>query len=396
MTKTNNDEQIISKCEEITKAINEEKENIRMLQESRNSAILNAKNYEKDIEQLKITISHFQDIIHQNKPMQQATDQTNNINISNQYCKNSIFHVIESKNISTGEIICSVKISDDGLYFAFATYMELFLYKLDPIECVNKKEIPFDASCAYEKLTRFLTISPNSSFIGVCAADFSIVIFTRESLDVVGTIKCDSPCASVVAFFNDNSHIITSGLNGKVTLWSFPNCEKIKTASVGDSKIIVSIFVTAADSHIFAACSDGFVYVLSANLEEHFKSFHVSTGFVYGSSLSRDSKLFAITCRDREAFLFSTEGEFNNIQTFHGHSDSVICVEFSYDNKLLFTGSKDESLKVWDVHSGAELATLRNHTNTILSISHHPKEKIFVSCSGDGSLNIVKYNADCG
>jgi WD40 repeat protein/serine/threonine protein kinase len=45
--------------------------------------------------------------------------------------------------------------------------------------------------------------------------------------------------------------------------------------------------------------------------------------------------------------------------TFTGHDGAVTCVAFSADGKLLLSGGKDQTVRLWDVGSGTEMKSLR-------------------------------------
>jgi WD40 repeat protein len=48
------------------------------------------------------------------------------------------------------------------------------------------------------------------------------------------------------------------------------------------------------------------------------------------------------------------------LETLHGHSKRVCSVAFSSDGKTLASGSGDETIKLWDVKTGECLKTLRD------------------------------------
>ncbi|KAH8049555.1 hypothetical protein JL722_11851 [Aureococcus anophagefferens] len=50
------------------------------------------------------------------------------------------------------------------------------------------------------------------------------------------------------------------------------------------------------------------------------------------------------------------------LQTLLGHTDGVMCAEFSADGARVVTASYDRTVRVWDAATGATLMTLRNHT----------------------------------
>jgi hypothetical protein len=47
--------------------------------------------------------------------------------------------------------------------------------------------------------------------------------------------------------------------------------------------------------------------------------------------------------------------------TLCGHTREMIAVSYSADGTRLASASKDDTVKVWDAHSGAEVLSLRGH-----------------------------------
>ena len=68
--------------------------------------------------------------------------------------------------------------------------------------------------------------------------------------------------------------------------------------------------------------------------------------------------------------------------TLQGHTDGVICAEFSPDGARVVTASYDRTARVWDAATGATLMTLRNHTSWVDSCAFSPDGSRVVT--GDG------------
>jgi len=66
-----------------------------------------------------------------------------------------------------------------------------------------------------------------------------------------------------------------------------------------------------------------------------------------------------------------------------GHRDRVKCVAFSPDGARLASASCDESIKIWDVATGREIATLKGHTLWVNSLAYSADGKRMVSGAGE-------------
>jgi WD40 repeat protein len=74
--------------------------------------------------------------------------------------------------------------------------------------------------------------------------------------------------------------------------------------------------------------------------------------------------------------------------TLTGHSDDVKSVAFSPDGKILASGSRDNTIKLWDVATRRLIATLTGHSFGVISVAFSPDGKILVSGSSDRTIKL--------
>ena len=78
-----------------------------------------------------------------------------------------------------------------------------------------------------------------------------------------------------------------------------------------------------------------------------------------------------------------------NPRYLKGHADSVYCLEF--DSQRIITGSRDQTIKAWDIRTGCCLGTFRGHHGSVLCLKFEKdwdirgdkKEGFMVSGSSD-------------
>ena len=87
--------------------------------------------------------------------------------------------------------------------------------------------------------------------------------------------------------------------------------------------------------------------------------------------------------RDRTIKFWDIESQ-KCLKTLRGHDGSVLCLQ--YDSRYIVTGSSDSTIIVWDIHTGEKVHTLRGHTSPVLDVRFN--DRIIVSCSKDCTIKI--------
>jgi WD40 repeat protein len=76
------------------------------------------------------------------------------------------------------------------------------------------------------------------------------------------------------------------------------------------------------------------------------------------------------------------------VVTLKGHTGVVNSASFSPDGSRIVTGSSDSTAKVWDAESGAEVLTLKGHYARVTSASFSPDGSRVVTGSWDRTARI--------
>jgi len=104
-------------------------------------------------------------------------------------------------------------------------------------------------------------------------------------------------------------------------------------------------------------------------------------------AFSPDGKLALSGSRDKTLKLWEVSSG-REIRTFKGHSSSINAVVFSPDGKLALSGSYDNTLKLWQVDSGREIRTFKGPSHWVKAVAFSPDGKLALSGSKDNTLKL--------
>jgi WD40 repeat protein len=75
-------------------------------------------------------------------------------------------------------------------------------------------------------------------------------------------------------------------------------------------------------------------------------------------------------------------------KTLTGHSDCLDSVAYSPDGRYLASGSRDNTIKIWEVATGKQLRTLTGHSEIVFSVAYSPDGRYLASGSRDNTIKI--------
>lgn len=117
------------------------------------------------------------------------------------------------------------------------------------------------------------------------------------------------------------------------------------------------------------------------------------TESVTSAVFSPDGKRIVSGSRDNTVKVWNAESG-KEIFALEGHTHWVLRVAISLDGKRLASASRDGTVKVWDADKGKELFTLKGHTNWVNGVAFSPDSKRLATGSSDGTVKI--WDADTG
>ncbi len=142
-------------------------------------------------------------------------------------------------------------------------------------------------------------------------------------------------------------------------------------------------------SHL-AIGTGGIVELMDATERERITDFRHTEGNRYTNwsvAFSHDGTLLASGSANGTIKVWNVNTR-EEAASLDGHTGQVLALDFSPDGTLLASGSRDNTVRLWNVATEAHVATLEGHTDGIVSLDFLPGGKLATKSWRDGTVRI--------
>ncbi|KAL5639390.1 hypothetical protein ACGC1H_006784 [Rhizoctonia solani] len=237
-----------------------------------------------------------------------------------------------------------------------------------------------------------IAFSPDSTRIASGSSDGTIRLWDpRQGTLSDDVLKSHSDAVSSVAFSPSGQHIASCSYDGTVRLWDV--CDNLPVAggaSLGShDKKVTSLAFSSDGARVVTGSVDRTARVWDihhANMTPVIFKEH--DGAIWSVTFSPDDSFVASTggSGDDTIRLWNSSTGASISAPLMGHTDEVLSVAISPDGTNLTSGSRDKTLRVWDLKSKELLRVLEGHTRTVWSVVYSRDGTKLASSSSDGTI----------
>ncbi len=159
------------------------------------------------------------------------------------------------------------------------------------------------------------------------------------------------------SYADDGTLILTSGWDGQLLCWESQTGIPLASIQTG-VHAVTACAVAPSGRHWLAGSLDGCITLWDPVTRRKNGELFPHSRPITSIAVSPRGDCIASTSFDRTVALYRNPDEPSHDQTLKGHVDTVLGCAFSPDGQTLLSWSAEGSVKLWDVSSGTDLATL--------------------------------------
>lgn len=241
-------------------------------------------------------------------------------------------------------------------------------------------------------------VSPDGKLIATATADGYIQLWDAHKKTLKYSLRGRNRSVDNISFSPNGQFIIAGDDRGSITVWHRHNNNKV--FSINAHKSGSAMGVMSADNRLLATASTKASIVKLWNVQSNQPMFKFMGhhGHITGLVFSPDGKYIATASKDGTVKLWDVVNR-DLVQTFMGNRNTIgfSSVAFSHNGQYLAGGTdeggaKRHVIEIWNIKNKQHIRTLSMHKTAITAINFSTDDKQLISGSKDGTIRIWNVN----
>ncbi|KAJ5075902.1 lissencephaly-1 [Anaeramoeba ignava] len=246
---------------------------------------------------------------------------------------------------------------------------------------------------------------PVFSLVATVSEDATTKIWDIESGEMIESVKGHTNIVQDIDWNEDGKFLVTSSADMSVKVYDSQrdwNCIKTLT---GHEHNVSGVAFVPKKPQVISCSRDNTIKLWDFSTGLCLFTFEDHDDWVRRVAVNSDGTIFASCSNDKTARIWDLASN-KCISVLSGHENVVECLAFSpqttnefieikheknspfINNPFLATGSRDKSIRIWNLETKECVLILSGHENWVRSIVFHPCGKFLISVSDDRSIKI--------
>ena len=245
-----------------------------------------------------------------------------------------------------------------------------------------------------------LSYSPDSTILAV-ASSTGTWLYDTNSGNELALLTKNREGTNSVGFSPDGKTLATACGKKFVRVWNVET-RKLMHTFFGLRRDIIGVHFNS-DGNTLAGWSDDSMViwdieksVFKQDMNMHFMNRHLArqSDITFHSNRISTVNGNHKTIRYHDVNTETQEGKINEHEIDDAHKESITCVSVSPDGKMIASGSRDKTVRLWYAETETLHKTLKGNRKPILSLTFSPDGRSIASTSEDKTVRV--WNVDTG
>jgi WD40 repeat protein len=296
---------------------------------------------------------------------------------------NRVVRLEELKRHSRGNIVYGLDLSLDGRQVLLGGKQDLEIWNIDD-----------DSSNRVDLRGEWVSIAPDGHTVAQCGPLIKIAIGDLKTGKPVRDLHTGSMCLNV-EFSPDGKRVVAGTIDKQVMVFDVASGKRVSVFNDHRAPITRVAFLPN-NSEVASNGQDKMLRIWDAQTaKERLAIAHPEVA--WGLAVSPDGRLIAtgtggpteghpiaqrVTPAKEYVIRLFDAGSGELVRELHGHTDVVYSLVFSPDGRTLASGGWDATIRVWDVATGRELASVQGQ-GSIYALAVTPDFSTLVAGGGE-------------